>query len=538
MTPRQPPTGSRRRSGEPDPHPASAELASLGCVAAGAALARGELRSEELVEVLRARIAALDAAGPCLRSVLALDPRASETARESDAARRSGRVRSALEGLPVLVKDNLDSAGELPTTAGSLALEGGCAGRDATAVARCRRAGAVVLGKANLSEWANFRSRRSSSGWSACGGQTRNPHVLDRSPGGSSSGSAVAVAAGLVPLAVGTETDGSILCPAALCGVVGMKPTVGVVSRRGVIPISHTQDSVGVFARSVVDASLLLRVLAGGTGPEGAGEPEGAADPATLERPQRFSLPPPDELARAELKGVRLLPLGPPASGQHPGADRLVEEVLRSAAGAGATVLDPVPVPHAEELVAGDDELTVLLCEFRAGIDDYLAERARRTGIGPRRLAELVEWNEAHADAELALFGQDLFLDALATGGLDDPAYAPALERSLRRSREEGIDALLARGADLLVAPTMGPAWLIDHVNGDAFIGSGYQLSACAGAPAISLPAGVVHGLPVGVCLMGRRFDDGLVLRVAAALERLLPPPPRPFFLPSLGLLA
>lgn len=538
MTSEQSPEGRGRALGGSDPHPASAEVAALGLVAAGRALASGELRSDELVEALLGRIAALDAAGPRLRSVLGLDPRALEVARESDAVRRGGRVRSAIEGVAVLVKDNLDSAGVLPTTAGSLALEGSRAGRDATAVARCRRAGAIVLGKANLSEWANFRSRRSSSGWSALGGQTRNPHVLDRSPGGSSSGSAVAVAAGLVPAALGTETDGSILCPAALCGVVGMKPTVGLVSRHGVVPLSRTQDSVGVLARSVEDAALLLAVLAGGAGPEGAGGWRDDADPATFERPESFSLPRTDELARGELHGVRLLPLGPPASGQHRGVDRLVARALADAADAGAVVLDPVPVPHAEELLAGGDELTVLLCEFRAGIDDYLAERARRTGAGPRGLVELVEWNEEHADAELALFGQDLFLDALATGGLDDPAYRPALERCRRFSREEGIDALLGEGADLLVAPTMGPAWLVDHVNGDAFSGSGYQLSALAGAPAISLPVGEVHGLPVGICLMGRRFEDGLVLRVAAALERTLPPPPRPAYVPSLGLFA
>jgi len=497
---------------DPDPRTSSLGFATLGELRQ---LLSKDLTRAELVETLLGRIARLDRAGPQLRSVLAVDGRAAERAEAAEAAEAAapGLAARPLLGVPVLVKDNLDTAGGLGTTAGSLALAEVPPARDATAVARLREAGAVVLGKTNLSEWANFRSRRSSSGWSAVGGQTRNPHALDRSPGGSSSGSGAAVAAGFAPLAVGTETDGSILCPAAVCGVVGVKPTRGLVSRAGVVPIAASQDSVGPMARSVVDAALLLGVLAGAD----------LADPATLERPAGLPAEYTQFCRAGGLEGMRV---GVPRAfytGYHPAADRVVAEALRAMHEAGATLIDPVEVPTAAELDESEDELTVFFHEFHDGLDRYLAGRPGDRDACPRSLAELIAFNEANAGEELALFGQDLFEAAAATEGLDAPGYRQALERNLRRAGRDGLDAALdGAGLDALVVLTMAPAWCIDQVNGDPSLRAGYQAAAVAGYPSISLPVGSVDGLPVGLTFLGRAWSEPTLLRLASALEHQL----------------
>jgi amidase len=414
------------------------------------------------------------------------------------------------------VKDNIDTAGPEATTAGSLALSLTRPLADATVVQRLRAAGLVVLAKANLSEWANFRSTRSSSGWSGAGGQCVNPHARDRSPGGSSSGSGAGVAAGLAPVAVGTETDGSILCPAALNGVVGIKPTVGLTSRRGVVPISSSQDTVGPIARCVADAAALLGVLAGGTA---------GADPldgATLKRPRSL---PADYLGCCNLDGFGDIRIGVPREryfGYGASTDALVEAALQLAREAGAEVVDPANVPTVEAISQSTDEMTVLLHEFKAGVERYLATRPAATDQ-PRTVSEIIAFNDEHASLELTHFGQETLIAASSVGGLDDPAYLEARARNWQRARRDGIDAALETArADALVFPTMGPAWLIDHVNGDSHTRAGYQAAAVAGYPAISLPVGKVRGLPVGLCLVGRAWSEPALIRIAFALEHAL----------------
>jgi amidase len=514
-----------------DPHPPSAELAYAGVAALGQALEAGETTSAELTEALLARIAALDTAGPRLHAVLAVDEAAVEVARQRDAERAAKAVCGPLHGIPVLVKDNLDTAG-FASTAGSLALASHPPTADSSAVRQLRAAGAVVLGKTNLSEWANFRGVHASSGWSAVGGQTRNPFALDRSPGGSSSGSGAAVAAGLAPLAVGTETDGSILCPAAVAGLVGMKPTVGLVSRGGVVPIAASQDTPGPMARSVLDAATLLGAL---TGADPA-DPACARQPADLPadyrpfcRPdglvgRRIGVP---RAAGSERARFRF-------SGYHSAADALFDGAVAALRAAGATVVETVEVPGAEEVVESEDDLVVLCHEFHAGLDSYLAARAAASRGGPRSLAEVIEFNSAHADAELAFFGQELLARAVATGGLDDAAYRGARARELERSTVRGIDhALDGSGIDALAVLTTSPAWLIDHVNGDAFLGAGYSIAAVAGYPSITVPIGTVHGLPVGLAFLGRAWSEGVLFSLAAGLEAALGLVLRPGYPPA-----
>lgn len=503
--------GRMEHEGGTDPSPDTTGLAYLDLASCQAALRSGDLSSVELTETLLRRIEAIDSGGLRLRSVIAVDEAAVEEARRCDEERSRGGAVGALHGIPVLVKDNLDTAGSLATTAGSYALaERSCQpARDAPAVARLRAAGAIVIGKTNLSEWANFRSDHSSSGWSALGGQCLNPHVLDRSPGGSSAGSGAAVAAGLAPLAVGTETDGSILCPATLCGVVGIKPTVGLVSTTGVVPISSSQDTVGPLARTVSDAAAMLSVLA---------EPGRNAALGTA--------------ARDGLRGVRLGVPRKVCFGYSNWADSAVERVLHQLADAGAELVDPADVDTIEELGESEDELLVLLHEFKAGIDEYLRARPGDPGDCPRSLGELIRFGEDHLDTELAVFGQELFERAQATAGVEAPAYREALDRSQRLAREEGIDATMARHRlDALVAPTMGPAWCIDHVNGDRSGGACFSVSAVAGYPSISLPIGDAFGLPLGICLMGGAWSEPTLIRIAAAVEEIVAGETRPRFL-------
>lgn len=519
-----------------DLHPSSEAVARLDATGLVELLEEGSLTTVRLVEQLLGRIAAIDADGPRLSSVLALDPRALEQAARLDAERAAGHRRGPLHGLPVLVKDNIDTAGELGTTAGSLALRGHPPAVDAAAVMALRSAGALVLGKTNLSEWANFRSARSSSGWSAVGGQTRNPHALDRSPGGSSAGSGAAVAAGLAPLSVGTETDGSILCPAALCGVVGLKPTVGLVARRGVVPIARSQDSVGPIARSVRDVALLLDGLTGSSmATASSGAPHAGARGHAK----------PSYLAACTMGALAGARIGVPRRdyfGSHARAEALVDEALSCCASEGAELIEELVVPNRTVLAESGDELTVLLHEFKDGLERYLASRRDDDGAIPRTLEALIAFNEAHPGEAVELFGQALFERAMATDGLQAPAYRAALRACQQRSRLEGLDAVLdgradvgaatngvastgsgGRGPlDVLAVPTMGPAWCIDHVNGDASSPSGYQMAAIAGYPALTLPVGEVAGLPVGICLIGRAYAEPRLLALAHHLETAL----------------
>lgn len=497
-----------------DPSAGTAELGYLDLGSCQAALSSGALTSAELVEALIRRVEAIDRSGPMLRSVIAIDDRAIDIARARDEERRGGTSGGPLHGVPVLVKDNLDTAGGLATTAGSLALaDPACQpDRDAAAVTRLREAGAIVIGKANLSEWANFRSGHSSSGWSAVGGQCLNPHVLDRSPGGSSSGSGAAVAAGFAPLAVGTETDGSILCPAIFCGAVGLKPTVGYVSTAGVVPISSSQDTVGTLARSVADAAALLEVLA---------DPNTAAQRALSAAPSGT--------------GVTGLRIGVPRKvcfGYSSWADAAVVSVLGRLADAGAVIVDPAEIDTLEGLYESEDELAVLFHEFKASIDAYLTARPGPTEACPRSLAELIRFDEDHHDVELGIFGQEIFEAAQATEGLEAVAYLEALARGRKMAGEDGIDATLARHElDALVAPTMAPAWTIDHVNGDRGGLACYKASAVAGYPAVSVPVGDVAGLPLGLCVMGGAWSEPTLIRIASVIEELAGASPRPGFL-------
>ena len=499
-----------------DPSPSTETVAYRSLSETAALLAAGELTSSDLVATLLRRMEDVNRSGPEIRAVIAPCEDAPDHAERLDQERDRGSVRGPLHGIPVLVKDNVDTAGTEGTTAGSLALAAslGRPVRDAAVVESLRKAGAIVLSKANMSEWANFRGDRSSSGWSAMGGQCRNPHGLNRSPGGSSSGSGAGVAAGLAPLAVGTETNGSILCPAALNGVVGIKPTVGLTSRRGVVPISATQDTVGPLARTVAGAAALLDVLA-----TSSPDPE---DPATAAAPFVSAGTYLAACVAGGLAGVRI---GVPRSvyfGYSPKADRLVELALEAAATEGATVLEGAEIPSARELVESDDENTVLQFEFKSGLEEYFAARPLGDS-SPRNLEELVAFNRAHATDELAYFGQEIVERAAATRGLADPSYLAAKARSLKRGRDDGIDAALAgSGADVLVVPTMGPAWCIDHVNGDSAPGSGYKAAAVAGYPAVSVPVGFAGGLPVGLCVMGTAWSEALLIRVAYGIEQAL----------------
>ena len=458
------------------------------------------LSSAELVDHLLNRIGEIDAAGPSLRSVISLDPAARATAIERDVEHRDGRVRGPLHGVPVLVKDNVDTV-DLPTTAGSLALSTSRPVSEAPLVARLRHAGAIILGKTNLSEWANFRSTHAASGWSAVGGLTANPWALDRSAGGSSAGSGAAVAAGLAPLAVGTETDGSIVCPASLNGVVGIKPTVGLIPAQGIVPISHSQDTAGPMARTVREAALLLDALVGGAGAFAAL----CTDATTNQGLHDLRI----GVARSYFIG-------------HPGTDQVAEAALSALSKAGAQLIDPADVPVLPAYDAWDDELTVLLTEFHHDLDRYLATR---TEGSPRSLAELVDFNRRHSDEELQWFGQELFEQALSRGGLDDEAYVTARQRGVLAARDDGLDAALGRHQlDLLIAPAFGPAWKSDLANGDPRdVGSRCTSApAVAGYPIVCVPGGLVHGLPVGIALLGTAGSEAVLVRVAHVLEHEL----------------
>ena len=442
-----------------------------------------------------------------LNAVIAIDPGALQAARAADASNPSG----PLHGQPVLIKDNIEAAGPLPTTAGSLALAGNVTNRDAPLVARLRASGAIIFGKANLSEWANIRSSNSISGWSAVGGQTRNPHALDRNTCGSSSGSGAAVAAGIVQYAIGTETDGSITCPAAINGIVGLKPSVGLVSRSRIVPISASQDTAGPMTATVAQAAQLLTAIAGSD----------PADAATAEADKRKT----DYvrlLRRDELRGKRI---GVMRFASGFGTDGPFERALALLKAEGATLVD---IDKFDDKDIGANEFQVLLTEFKAGLNDYL--KSTPPSVQPRTLAEVIAFNKAHAAEEMALFGQDIFEKAEATKGLSDPAYIKARRTSFEAAGPNGIDRLLKQYKVVaLIGPTMPPAWKIDAVNGDQISGGGAgSLAAVAGYPHLTVPMGQVKGLPVGLSFIGPKWSEALLLSLGYSYEQArgsLPPP-------------
>lgn len=481
----------------------------------------GRWTAHSITEAYLGRIEQIDRSGPTVSSILETNPEALEIAARLDAERAAGRVRGPLHGVPIVLKDNIDTADRMHTSAGSLALADWIPPDDAFLVRRLREAGAVILAKANLSEWANFRSSHSSSGWSGRGGQTRNPYVLDRNPCGSSSGSGAAVSANLTPLAIGTETDGSVVCPASACGVVGIKPTVGLVSRDGIIPISHSQDTAGPMCRSVTDAALLLGALAGV-------DPNDAATAGSRGNVRT------DYTAGLTPDGLRGARLGVARNffGFDPAVDAIMEESLRAMREAGAEIIDPTEFSSKESY--GDSEFTVLLYEFKADLNTYLSDVS--AGM-PRSLAELIEFNQEHREREMPYFGQDIFVQAQEKGSLAEQEYRDALAKNQRLSRAEGVDAVLKEHRlDAILAPTGGPAWLTDLVVGDHFGGGSSRPAAVAGYPSVTVPAGYVFGLPVGISFIGTAWSEPALLKFAYAFEQATRVRRAPRFLPTVEL--
>jgi amidase len=477
----------------------------------------GSLTSRALVDAYRRRIEALDHAGPALQSILEINPDAGAIAAQLDAERKNGRTRGPLHGVPIVIKGNIDTHDRMATTAGSSALKGVVARRDAFIVERLRNAGAVVLAKSNLSEWANFRSTHSSSGWSALGGQGKNPYGLNRTPCGSSSGSAQATAANLVAVSIGTETDGSIVCPSSSHALVGIKPTVGLVSRRGIVPIAHSQDTAGPIARTVADAAALLGVLAGVDREDSAtaaSDGRSIADYATA-------------LDARGLRGARIGVARAKVTGYNDDTDRLYADAVRAIKAGGAELVDPADIPHLGEY--DDSELTLLLYECKIDLNAYLASAG-----GPiTTLQELIAFNAAHRSEEMPYFGQELFVRAQEKGPLTDQAYLDVLARNRRLSRAEGIDAVMDRfRLDAIIAPTAGPPWVIDLVNGDHFTGGSSTPAAVAGYPSITVPMGFAFGLPVGLSFIGRAWTEATLIRLAYSFEQATKHRKPPRFVP------
>ncbi len=497
------------------------EFSELGVSELQTRMTRGTLTSRALTAAYLSRIAAIDAAGPQLRSVIETNPDALAIADAMDAERAAGTVRGPLHGIPVLIKDNIDTADKMQTTAGSLALVGQPAPRDAFLVERLRAAGAVLLGKTNLSEWANFRSTRSTSGWSGRGGQTRNPYALDRNPCGSSSGTGAAIAASLATVGIGTETDGSIICPSSICGLVGIKPTVGLVSRSGIIPISVSQDTAGPMARTVADAAALLGVIVG----------VDPRDPATSAQPGA----PADYTAaldRGALSGARI-GVARNMAGFHPMVDAAFESTVAALRTAGAVIVDPADVPTVNR--TDEPELEVLLYEFKDGINAYLASRGATSSM--KTLEDLIRFNATNAAKEMPWFGQEQFERAQAKGSLDDAAYKKALAACRKLSRDEGLDAVFAQHrVDAIIAPSNGPTWPIDQVNGDRYTGGNSSVAAVAGYPSVTVPMGYAGPLPLGVSFIGAAYTETRLIALAYAFEQATTMRQAPQFLPTVPL--
>lgn len=498
------------------PAPPVLDIVELSATEALAKMASGELTSAALTQAYLDRIAKVDDAGPMLNAVIELNPQAIAEATALDAERKAGKLRGPLHGVPVLLKDNIDAAG-MVNSAGSLALADNRPTADAFVAARLRASGAVVLGKTNLSEWANFRSTRSSSGWSSRGGQTRNPYVLDRNPCGSSSGTGAAIAASLGAIGVGTETDGSIICPASVNGLVGLKPTVGLVSRTGIIPISISQDTAGPMARTVADAALLLNGMAAvdASDPSGAAaEGKIAADYTTF-------------LKADALKGKRFGVVRQ-AMGYHPDVDASIAKAIEVMKAAGAEVIDvKIPTYNAWN----DPEFSVLLYEFKDGLNAYL----RKSGSPHASLEALIAWNKANAATAMPFFAQEIFEQAQAKGPITETAYLKARADAKRLAGKDGLLAALAREkVDALIAPSLSPAWPTDHVLGDHFVGAGYGMAAVAGTPSLTVPIGDSHGLPLGITFMGAAYSEGELIGFGYALEQATKARKAPAYKPTL----
>ena len=512
-------TSSQQLSAAPGVEPAAFSLAERSIAELQEQMKRGALTAERITELYLERIDTLDRKGPTLRAVLEINPEALAMARSLDRERAANKVRGPLHGIPILLKDNIDTGDRMQTTAGSLALLGSPALHDARVAAKLRAAGAVLLGKTNLSEWANFRSTHSTSGWSGRGGQTKNPYALDRNPCGSSSGSGVAISANLAALAVGTETDGSIVCPAAMNGIVGIKPTLGLISRSGIIPIAHSQDTAGPMACSVRDAAILLGAL---TGTDTSDKVTEASAGRAFSDYTQF-------LAPQGLRGLRIgvarqyFTLGPAVSA-------VMEACLRIMRDAGAEMVDPVEFPQFEAW--RDTETEVLLYEFKADLNAYLGRR----GAIVKTLADCIAFNRAHREQEMPYFEQELMEQAQTKGQLSDKEYRKALGRNRRLTRKEGIDELLKKHKlDAITGPTAGPAWATDWINGDRVDSGCASPPAVAGYPHITVPAGFVFGLPLGISFFGAAWSEPKLLKIAYAFEQLRRARKAPGFRPTVN---
>lgn len=489
-----------------------------------ARMAAGRLTARELVQQYQARIGAIDRRGPAINAVLQLNPDAEDIATALDRERREHGPRGPLHGIPLLLKDNIDTHDRMHTTAGSLALLGSTPPLDATAAGRLRAAGAVLLGKLNMSEWANFRSTNSSSGWSGRGGQCLNPYALDRTPCGSSSGSGAAVAANLCAAALGTETDGSILCPSGTNMVVAIKPTLGLTSRAGVIPIAHSQDTIGPFGRTVADAATVLGAMVG----------VDARDAATAASAGKFFTDYRPFLDPHGLQGARIGVIRHVFAGFQDKVDAIYNQAIAAMAQAGAIIVDPADLPDAQEIASSPDELTVLLFEFKEDLNTYLAQRG-----DPQihTLQDLIAFNESHAALELPFFGQEIFQLAQAID-LNDSAtiarYQQALDHDHHLGRDQGIDAVLQQfNLDALVAPTNPVPWKIDLLDGDHDLGGSSTPTSLAGYPAINVPAGFSFGLPIGITFMGTAWSEPTLLKLASGFEAVTHARRPPTFLPA-----
>jgi amidase len=509
-------------SSSTETHSATFELAEATVADLQRSMVSGERNAQSIARQYLERIESMNLRGPAIRAVLEVNPDALSIARDLDEERKARGPRGPLHGIPVLLKDNIDTADRMMTTAGSLALEGPAPSRDAFIARRLRAAGAVILGKTNLSEWANFRSTHSSSGWSGRGGQARNPYVLDRNPCGSSSGSGSGVSADFAPLAVGTETDGSIVCPSSANGIVGIKPTLGLVSRSGIIPIAHSQDTAGPMARTVTDAAILLNTLAG-------------IDPNDRAMRTRRAPPPTDYtrfLDRNALKGARLGIARAKYFGYSDPTDKLIDDAIAEMKRFGAIIIDPADVPTAGKF--DDTEYDVLLYEFKADLNAYLAARSPAPRV--KSLADIIAFNERERPREMPFFGQEIMLQAQKKGPLSAKKYRDALARNLRMSRTEGIDAVMNKyRLDALVAPTSNPAWVTDLINGDHFTGASSTPAAVAGYPNINVPAGFYADLPVGISFFGRAWSEPKLIAIAYSFEQLTNHRRPPRFIPTLG---
>lgn len=471
-----------------------------------AAMQGGRLTALGLTAAYLERIASMDQSGPSIRSILEQNPDALGIAAALDQERKAGRVRGPLHGIPIVIKDNIDSADRMHTSAGSLALASSIAARDAHVLRRLREAGAVLLGKTNLSEWANFRSTRSTSGWSGRGGLTRNPYALDRNCCGSSSGTGAAVSANFAAAGIGTETDGSIVCPSSACGLVGLKPTVGLVSRSGIIPIAHSQDTAGPMTRTVADAAILLSAMTG----------IDSLDAVTATSRGHVHAGYTTFLDPDGLRGARI-GVARQSFGSNERVKKVMEEAIDTIRRLGATIVDPADMKTHNQY--GDSEYEVLLYEFKADLNAYLAGLS--PAIRTRTLADLIRFNEEHREEELKFFGQEIFEQAEAKGPLTEAAYRKALAKNHRLSRAEGIDAVMREHKlDALIAPTGGPVWMTDLVNGDHYTGGYSSASAVSGYPHITVPAGSVFGLPIGLSFFAGAWSEPALLRYAYAFEQ------------------